>query len=247
MTDLHMHTVFCDGVNTPEEMVLSAIDKGLSAVGICTHAYLPFDKEFCIQRENYSVFQNEVAGLKEKYRDRIEVLCGIEQDILCTENTEGFDYVIGAVHCLDCGGDIIPVDNTPELLAEGCRRQFGGDYIALCEAYYESVARIYELTSCDSIAHFDLVTKFNEGGRLFDESDPRYIAASRRAADELLKCGRPFEINTGAMSRGYRTSPYPAKPIMDYIRSRGGRFVLASDAHHKENIAYRFECYEALL
>ena len=27
--DLHMHTTFCDGKNTPEEMVLSAIDKGL--------------------------------------------------------------------------------------------------------------------------------------------------------------------------------------------------------------------------
>ena len=26
-SDLHMHTVFCDGKNTPEEMVLSAIDK----------------------------------------------------------------------------------------------------------------------------------------------------------------------------------------------------------------------------
>ena len=27
--DLHTHTVFCDGKNTPEEMVLSAIEKGL--------------------------------------------------------------------------------------------------------------------------------------------------------------------------------------------------------------------------
>ena len=31
--DLHMHTTFCDGKNTPEEIVLYAIDKGFSAIG----------------------------------------------------------------------------------------------------------------------------------------------------------------------------------------------------------------------
>ena len=30
--DLHMHTVFSGGKNTPEEMVVSAINKGFKAV-----------------------------------------------------------------------------------------------------------------------------------------------------------------------------------------------------------------------
>ena len=37
--DLHMHTVYCDGHDTPEDMVLSAIDKGLDTVGISAHSY----------------------------------------------------------------------------------------------------------------------------------------------------------------------------------------------------------------
>ena len=36
MSDLHVHTNYCDGKSTPEEMVLSAIDKGLKNV---THLY----------------------------------------------------------------------------------------------------------------------------------------------------------------------------------------------------------------
>ena len=38
MFDLHMHTVFSDGKNTAEEMVLEAIRRGLETVGISDHS-----------------------------------------------------------------------------------------------------------------------------------------------------------------------------------------------------------------
>ena len=72
---------------------------------------------------------------------------------------------------------------------------------------------------------------------------PRYVKAWQNAADILLKTGKPFEINTGAMSRGYRTSPYPHKEIRDYIRAHGGKLILSSDSHSKETIAYKFADY----
>ena len=40
MKDLHMHTVFSDGKNTPEEMVQEAIRRGLDTVGISDHSHL---------------------------------------------------------------------------------------------------------------------------------------------------------------------------------------------------------------
>ena len=60
----------------------------------------------------------------------------------------------------------------------------------------------------------------------------------------LLPSGVPFEINTGAMSRGWRTSPYPAKPIRDYIRAHGGRLILSSDSHKADTLLYAFDQYE---
>ena len=57
--------------------------------------------------------------------------------------------------------------------------------------------------------------------------------------------GVPFEINTGAISKGYRTEPYPAKNIRDYIRQQGGRFILSSDSHRTDTLCYGFEEYEA--
>ena len=48
LTNFHTHTTFCDGQNTPEEMVLAAIEKGFSALGFSGHGYTTFDTSYCI-------------------------------------------------------------------------------------------------------------------------------------------------------------------------------------------------------
>ena len=80
LSDMHMHTSFCDGKNSPEEMVLAAIDKGLKTVGISGHCNTGFDESYCMTREVMKKYFDEMHRLKEVYRDKIEILCGIEQD-----------------------------------------------------------------------------------------------------------------------------------------------------------------------
>ena len=41
--DLHMHTTYCDGKNSPEEMIQSAINMGLKTVGLSGHSYTGID------------------------------------------------------------------------------------------------------------------------------------------------------------------------------------------------------------
>ena len=238
--DFHMHTVLCDGSNTAEEMVLSAIKKGFSAVGISGHSYTFFDESYCMSRENVKRYLSDINSLKEKYIDRIAVFCGIEQDFYSDYPADAFDYVIGSVHYLKCGEEYLPVDETPDILKDACDRYFGGDIYALCACYFETVAGVAEKTKCDIIGHFDLIAKFIETELFFDTNDPRYQKAWKEAVDALLSYDVPFEINTGAMARGYRTSPYPAADIISYIREKDGRFILSSDAHSKEMIGYGF-------
>jgi len=123
-------------------------------------------------------------------------------------------------------------------------RYYGGDFIAFAEDYFDTVAEVVEATGCDIIGHFDLVAKFNEKENLFDEEDPRYIAAWKKAVDRLIPYGVPFEINTGAISKGYRSKPYPSDAIRDHIREKGGRFILSSDSHRTDTLCYRFEEYK---
>ena len=241
MFDLHMHTTWSDGENTPEEMIGEAIRLGLETVGISDHS----SGDPCGMTLEQSVeYRAEIARLKEKYAGQIRVLCGLERDYM-TDDFADYDYTIGSVHWLRMpDGHRISIDWTPEKLREGAEKYFGGDFYALAEAYYATVAKVVEVTKCDIIGHFDLVTKFIEVDPAFDTRDPRYIKAWKQAADTLLKTGKPFEVNTGAVSRGYRTEPYPAKDIRDYIRAHGGKLIMSSDAHAKENITYGFAEWE---
>ena len=240
LQDLHMHTIFSDGKNTPEEMVQEAIRRGLDTVGISDHS----SGDPCGMTLADSVrYREEIARLKRKYAGQIRVLCGLERDYM-TDDFADYDYTIGSVHWLSMpDGHHISIDWTAEKLRAGAGKYFGGDMIALAEAYYATVSRVVEVTRCDIIGHFDLVTKFIEVDPSFDLRDPRYVRAWQRAADILLQTGKTFEINTGAISRGYRTDPYPAAEIRQYIRDHGGKMILSSDAHQKENICFQFEKY----
>ena len=247
-SDFHCHTVYCDGKDRPEAMVMSALAKGMTALGFSGHSYAPFDPG-CIGMypENEAKYRRQIKRLKKKYEGQIDIYCGVEQDIFSPAPEKPFDYSIGSVHYIKAGDGFFAVDDTPEILKDLCSRHFGGDIYALCSAYFETVYKVHEVTGCDIIGHFDLITKFNEDGSLFDTEDLRYISAWKAAADELLMAGVPFEINTGAMSRGYRKEPYPSVEIIKYINEKGGRFVLSGDAHRKEDLMYCFDAVEDML
>lgn len=246
--DLHVHTKYCDGAGTPDEIVQAAIDKGLNAIGFSGHSYTPFDEEVCMSKEDTDKYETEVRQAAEKYADQIRVFCGIEQDYYSEEPTDRWDYIIGSVHYVQAadedGNPVYPsVDETPELFQEAVDKYFDGDVYAFIEAYYEVVADVVRKTGADVIGHFDLITKFNAGGEnggngtFFNERHPRYVAAWQKAANELLKTGAVFEINFGGMNRGRRHEPYPSRPIIDYIEANGGKFILSSDSHDPSTLA----------
>ena len=244
-SDFHMHTKYCDGNFTAEEMVQSAIRKGLKIVGISGHGFTDFDGRYCMSRENTMKYRDEVNALKEKYKNDIRVLCGVEQDYFGGKAIAEFDYVIGSCHYLLWGDNVhTPIDEHIEWLTDAVRDGFGGDFYAAAESYFKCVGDVVEKTDADIIGHFDLISKFCEVGVDIDINNPRYKRAYTDAIDRLIPFGKPFEVNTGAISRGYRTAPYPAMPMMRYIASQGGSIIFTSDSHHIDNIAFQFDVWE---
>ena len=244
MMDLHTHTVFCDGSSTAEEMVLAALDRGLDCLGFSGHSYTFFDESYCMSPLGAAAYRGEIARLRHVYGDRLRILCGVEQDYWSAESTEGYDYVIGSVHYLKQDGEYLPVDESPEVSREVTERCFGGDPYARAEAYFETVSGVAEKTGCDIIGHFDLIAKYNQAYPAFDETHPRYIAAWQKALDRLLEAGKVFEINTGAVWRGWRNAAYPRREMIEYILDRGGRLVLSSDSHSTGTLCFDFARYE---
>ena len=123
---------------------------------------------------------------------------------------------------------------------EGLDYAFGGDWYRYTDAYYDQVALLPERTGCDWIGHFDLVTKFNERAPAFDEESPRYLRRALEVMEHLVRSGTAFEVNTGAMARGYRTAPYPEKKLLRALREFGGEIILNSDSHHTSHLCHGF-------
>ncbi len=246
LSDFHTHTSFCDGKHSPEEMVLSAVEKGMDTLGFSMHSFAEFDLDVYDNPAALSEYKKEVERLKEKYKDKIKILCGIEQDIYSEPADKDFDYVIGSVHYVKIGEEFIPLDLSKEVLLDAINRGFGGDFYSFAEWYYDTEAKVIEVTDADIIGHLDLIRKFNEDGSLFDEKHPRYVAAYTKAVKALVKYNKPFEINTGAISRGYRSAPYPCEDILKCIYENGGKVIMSSDSHSKDGLCFEFEKWAEL-
>ncbi len=251
-SDFHMHSTFSDGTASLRMMIEAAEAAGLKRIGFADHSHTTFDTDYCMAPDDYLLYQATVRVLAREYASRIEVLCGMEQDYYSDWALEGVDYAVGSVHYVRVGGEnantVVTVDNPEgeylamdldlDALSLGIDKYFDGDAYALCEKYFELEADLVRKTGCSIIGHFDLVKMFNgvdedghAGSRFFDEHHPRYVAAWQRAADALLATGVLFEINVNGVAKGRTAEPYPSPEIVEYLRERGARFVISSDAH----------------
>lgn len=253
--DFHTHTTFSDGTAGLRDMVQAAADAGLACIGITDHSAAPFDPGYALEETQYSEYIAAVREVQREFAGRIRVLAGMEQDIFSPAPPAGLDYCIGSVHYVrvpgaDAGwamspehpeGGLLCVDLSPETLEAGISRWFDGDGLALAEAYFATVAQVAERTGASIVGHFDLVKKFNARGRFFNEASPRYVRAWQHAADELLKTGVAFEINTNGVRSGRCVEYYPSNEIVAYLRERGARLVHGSDAHDTAAFAWHRE------
>lgn len=241
--NLHTHSTYCDGKSTLEENVLAAIEKGFSYIGFSGHSVVEHDLRYCMKPRQEGAYFNEINALKEKYKDKIRVLCGIERDFLSKDYGYDYEFVIASSHYIKAGNSFADVDESEKKQKKCIDKFYGGDPYAYAEEYYKTVAKLRG----DIIGHFDLLTKFDRNNDIFNPREERYKKAALSALEELLDNNQILEVNTGAMSRGYKDAPYPDLWILEEIKKRGGRVILNSDCHHAPNLDYGYDMAEKML
>lgn len=249
LQNLHIHTTYVDGKDTPEEIVLKAIEKGFHSIGFSEHTYTPFsDYPYQMTVEQMSDYKNEIHSLKEKYKNQIEIFCGLEYELFSDVPVNGFDYLIGSVHYLDLGGEKIGFDRGVEEVKDLVNNNFGGDGMKFAEKYFETLLLLPQKHNFDIIGHFDLLTKTNELRNFIDVNSKEYLNYGYEAIHNSKGKIPLFEVNTGAISRGYRTTPYPQIEFLREFKKCGFGAVISSDCHDKEYLdCYYKEAKELLL
>ena len=238
---VHTHADLCDGKGTIAEMAAAAFEQGVRHFGVSCHSHTPIPiDEGCVLPVDMGAYRAAILAERERYEGRMEVLMGLEWDSQSDVSPEGFDYWIASAHyqkaangkcyCADWGEDHF----------HRCREEVcGGDGLAVTEGYFREVASIAALKPT-ILGHFDLITKHNGPGLLFDESHPRYIKAALEALHTADPKETLLEINTGGMARGYRTAPYPALFLLKEWRAMGGRIIVTSDAHSPQTVLFGY-------
>ena len=329
VSNLHTHTVYCDGKNTIDEMIQAALHAGFISLGFSGHCHTGFPDDVC-QITDIDGYFNELEEAKRRYAGTITIFKGLELE----SRVQGggrpaidprCDYTIGSDHLFWTKEGPYSVDYTTEewnnalkvtgsieklmecyyeelvsfaeevpfdiighvdlytKFNEGgrpaidprCDYTIGSDHLfwtkegpysvdytteewnnalkaigsveKLMECYYEELVSFAEEVPFDIIGHVDLYTKFNENGKMFDENLPKYKSLSLHYIERLAKTGKIFEVNTGAIGKGYRDTPYPSPFILKRLLELKAPIILSSDSHRTDTISCHFEETEKML
>ena len=196
--------------------------------------------------DDTKAYVEEINRLKHLYKYDIKIFCGLEVDYFSEVNTDGFDFLIGSCHYIEKDGEYYSIDYSPEKF-EKIISVFDNDVYSFTDAYFKMMSDIVNKFDIDIVGHFDIIRKFNAGNRFFDINNADYLKTGKDAIDKLLTKCDVFEINTGALARGYEDALYPMPDFIEYIKKKGGKLILSSDCHNADNLNFAFDEMEKYL
>ena len=241
--DVHMHCGFSNDSETrPEDMVESAIAKGLSVICFTDHYdkdNLDWGDEAIFDVESY--FQKMIE-LQEEYRDQIDIRIGAEigmQPYLAEyyQNfiaQHPFDFVISSVHSVlehDVALDFFQKHSDPE------------GY----KIYFEEMLQdVQKIKSYDVLGHLDYIVRYsNQGSKGFDLND--YMDIIEEILKQVIAHGKGIEMNMSGLKYGLG-APHPQPEIIKRYRELGGEIItVGADGHIPEHIAYDYHLADDIL
>lgn len=236
--NLHTHSQYDDGKDAIDEIVQKAQERGFTILGFSGHGYYAKD-DSSMTPEKTKQYIQDVRQAQQQAPNGLKIYLGIEEDSMAPiENVEDFDYVIGSVHYLEHNGKIYPIDYSQEQFDEMLKEGYQNDINALAKDYYLAIERQAQNPNIQIIGHLDLIAKYNEDQTYYCFDDPKILSYAKIAIEQLVKAGKIFEMNSGAMARGYRNSPYPSIELLKLIYEANGKILINTDCHHKEYLDY---------
>ena len=236
--NLHTHSQYDDGKYAIDEIVQKAQERGFTILGFSGHGYYAKD-DSSMTPEKTKQYIQDVRQAQQQAPNGLKIYLGIEEDSMAPiENVEDFDYVIGSVHYLEHNGKIYPIDYSQEQFDEMLKEGYQNDINALAKDYYLAIERQAQNPNIQIIGHLDLIAKYNEDQSYYCFDDPKILSYAKVAIEQLVKAGKIFEMNSGAMAREYRNSPYPSIELLKLIYEANGKILINTDCHDKEYLDY---------
>jgi histidinol-phosphatase (PHP family) len=251
-TNYHCHTNYCDGKKPVAEVAAEARQKGMLALGISSHAPLPFDKSWCMKKEDLDSYLLDIES--EKGKPGTQIYAGLEIDFIPGKISPGIfrnrlDYTVGSVHFVDSFPDVEEnspyngweIDGTYQLFIDGVDKIFNGDVQRAIMRYYELTREMIATSPPDVVGHMDKIKMHNRDNQFFSEEDVWYRKEIAQTLDAIAAKGCVIEVNTRGIYQKKTTTTYPSPWILKEILARNIPITISSDAHHPDDLVNHFQ------
>lgn len=221
---MHVHSKYsCDSKAELEGYCLEAIKKGIDIICFTEHLDCNI-KDRGYRYYKGKEFFDSFLYLKEKYKDSVKLLCGLEfsephlyPDSLKDYVLLPYDFIIGSVHYWykDIGPRQMLKDEVP---------------VDICFDYYwKEVLATVKAGGFDCLGHIDFPKRYYK--HLIYDRDLLYEICL-----ELVKKNICIEINTSSLRKNMQVS-LPDKDILSIYKDCGGKYVtIGSDSHLEEDL-----------
>lgn len=245
-TNYHTHTDYCDGKSSIYDVVAAAQRSGMPAIGISSHAPLPFDRSWCMKPSQLDSYLSEIRRVRSSSKP-IEVYAGLEADFIPgkispADFRDRLDYVIGSVHFVDelGNGQGWEIDGPYHSFLEGFEKIFRKDIRSVIGRYFELTRQMVNESAPVVVGHLDKIKMQNRDHSTFDESDSWYRDAVMSTLSSVRHAGSIVEINTRGLYQGKTTTTYPSPWVIGELAKMKIPVTLSSDAHHPGDLVNRF-------
>ncbi len=247
LIDCHTHTQFSvDSEADINQMIERAIELGLFAYAVTDHCECNrwYDESHYIGEDTYRYFdfgkdfENSVSAvckLKEKYSDKINLICGVEmgqalQDVEIAErivSDKRLDFVIASMHQLPKTEDFAFLDYT----------KFTQDEIKnLLERYFTEIHKMCLWGKFDILGHLTYVLRYIEGAYGVKVEMKPYDDIIEEIFKAVVSKGNGIEINTSGLRQKYGDT-FPTYKYVKLYKDLGGEILsLGSDTHFVEDV-----------
>ncbi len=244
--DLHTHTHYSHGKDTPADMWASAQQKGITLLGFSEHSPRPQNYTYSNEyREKLTKFfpqyVAEVQELKEKFPG--QVLLGIEmdwfeKDIPFTKEalaSHDFDYVIGSVHFLETWGYDDLSSDWVSLKKNHCHEHY--------VRYFTTMRKMVDSGLFNIAAHLDLIKIFSIDTFREWIVQKESLLLVAEVLQAMMLNGMALEISSAGLRKMCKEI-YPCPQIMALAKDLYVPITFASDAHNVNDVAADFDVLE---
>jgi len=243
--DCHTHSCFSfDSMESIDEMVKKALSLNLKAITFTEHlAPLPDGFSFY---QNVKKSKEEVLRIKEKVKDKLLVLSGVElEDMGDGKDISPFykmdlDAILISVHSTPIFNKYFPNNPYGTNLYKSVVKNAPMDFLEnFMQVYYKELLTLVENTDADIVTHLTFPLRYINGRGKKGLDIIKFYPLIDEVLKSVIKTGKTLEINTASFEECNMF--VPDKDILTrYFNMGGKRISLGSDAHRADQLGCGF-------